>query len=172
MAKPSFLDTLGHYMKGDDLDRAKTMLEKTEEEFIAYELENICVKKTPQVLFGRAFIRTRACRSHGYPIAGLFIVNKGAEPASYSVRLEIDRSIVFTLERKLSGNSSSYEIFSVDDDQLSAYVNVPVYCKVSVTDSFEREIASTAGELKVVSELTRPQIEVVFKPSKSFGQML
>ncbi|WP_400249732.1 hypothetical protein [Methanomethylophilus alvi] len=172
MAKPSFLDTLKHYMKGEDLERAKVMLEKTEEEFVTYELERIPVKKTPQILFGCSFVRSRTSRNQGYPVAGLFIVNKSPEPAKYSIRLELDRNITFTAEKTLSGNSSSYEIISCKDDKLSAYVNMPVYAKMSVTDAFDREITSTSGEIIIVSELTKPRIEAVFVPAKTNSTVL
>ena len=169
MVKPSFLDTLGHYMKGDDLERAKVMMEKSEDEFIAYELEYISVKNTPQNLFACAFVRNRTSRSQNYPIAGVFIVNKGNEPAKFSIRAEIDRNITKISEKTIPANSSSFERISCDDDQLSAYVNMPVLCKVSVIDSYERELTSASGEITVVTEITKPQVEAVFKPAKTSG---
>ncbi len=172
MVDQSFLDTLGHYLKGEDLERAKVMFEKSEEDFLTYDMERISVKKTPQTLFGCSFIRNRTSRNQGYPVAGLFIVNKGSELAKYVVNIEIDRNIVFTAEKTLSGNTSSFEVFSCNDDQLSAYVNTPVYTKISVKDSFGREISSSKGEITVVTELTKPQIEAVFTPSKSNSAIL
>ena len=154
-------------MKGDDLERAKVMMEKSEEEFIAWELEHIPVKKIPQELFACVFIRNRTSRNQNYPIAGLFIVNKGKEAAKYKALVEIDRNITKTVEKTVPANSASFERISCDDDQLSAYVNVPVYCRVSVTDIYDREITSANGEITVVTELTKPDIEAVFKPAKS-----
>ena len=170
--KSAFADLLKHYVKGDDYERACAMLDKSEEEFIMYDLNLTDIKKVTQSLFGRVSIRTRTSRSQGYPVAELFVVNKADESAKFNVDVEIDRNITFKEEIAIAAHKSTFEIILCKGDSLSAFVGVPVYIKVVVTDTYGREITSACGELTVVKNLTKPNIELNFNPGKSSDDVL
>ena len=109
MAKESFADILSHYIKGEDLERAKVMLEKSESEFLEYEMERINVQMVPQNLSACLALRSHTSKSQKYPIADLLIRNNSPETAEYIVSVEVDRCSKFELKKKVDGNSCTAE---------------------------------------------------------------
>ena len=158
MNKKSFADILGHYMHGEDLERAKVMLDKTKSEFLEYESERITIQNTPQVLSACIAIRTHTSRSQKYPVADLFVRNISKDSAEYTVDIEIDRCSKLRLKKKIEGNSCTVESICCDGKLLDPYLNVPILTRIVVTDRYDRELTSASGDITLVPELSEPKI--------------
>ncbi len=147
MGDKGFLDYLGHYMKGDDLDRFKKMYEASSEvEFLEYEHQRILIRDKPQVLKSCSFVRNESSEEH--ILGGVIVFNDGDEKLSYHVDILIQNSIPLTFERSIDAKSSKEEWFDTDLDSIVDLMDEPVKCDISVRDSYGRELSSSSGYIR------------------------
>ena len=166
MDKESFLETLSQYMDEGDLKRSKSMLEKTESEFIAQEYKKINVASVPQDLVASVFLRTHTSRDCGYVVADVWVENKSANGSDYIINVEVDHATSFSVKGHVAGKTTVFDKVACPDDRLSSYLDVSAYCRADVSDSIGRELCSASGEITVVPSLTKPKIDASIELSK------
>ena len=156
---------LSQYMDEKDMARIKAMKTMNKEEFMLFDVKNIKVEQTPQVLFGCTYIFNECPEAEDFPVACAIISNAGNEEAGYKALVTVDHYIVSEMEGSVGAGSVTQQTLKIDGYKLSPLKGNSVQCTVTVTDLFGREISSSVGRIRV-TEKSSDMPNIVMEPSQ------
>lgn len=164
MPGPSFLDVLGNYMSGEDLERVRSMMGSSKTDFISRELSMAPIKEVPQDLSASIFVRNRVVIGPESVVAGALVTNRGAAASTFSVDIVLDHGSPLSSSFTVDGDSTSYRTASVDPEVIEPFTGSVIECRVAVKDAQGRIIAASQGMLEVAKVARRPFIDAEFEP--------
>lgn len=154
MSKEDFLKILGEYVDKDELDRYKSMLSKSKKDYLTDELNHIRLVEKSQTIAASISLNGSLSKASSFQICTITVNNPNSINATIQVIITLDHGLIVKKKIDLSSDVRKDYLIDLNDHEkdLLGYVDKVIDCNVKVLDEYERELASSFGEVSVTDE--------------------
>ena len=156
-----FQDYLRRYCSPDEMKRVENIVsDPNVTSFLAKEFK---VSETEQYLRAETAMFTTSIREEGFPVCKVTVSNSGPRRLKASAAISLDYSKVRVVVLDVAGGQTVTRVLGLGSDIVKDdCIGKDCDCCVSITDSYEREIGSTTGRIRLADHRSDPMLKTDF----------